>query len=178
MIPQLDLALIDTHSLGSICVMDISSYPVDWNSVSPTIQITPPGYETVSLVFTPSSLQVYKSSNLGIVCDWCDQVDLPDGIWNFKYSLYPAITYFVEKSIVKVDRLQAKFDEAYIMLDITQCDNQIKKIDKEFLSITQDYIDGAIAAGNKCVNKLFDTFYKKAAERINTFINNKSCVTH
>lgn len=178
MIPQLDLAILDTHSLGSICIMDLSKYPIGWNSVSPTIQITPPGYETISLAFTPSSLQVYKSSNLGIVCEWCDEVNLPDGIWNFKYSLYPAITYSVEKSFVKVDRLQAKFDEAYIMLDITECDNQIKKSDKEFLSITQDYIDGAIAAGNKCVDKLFNTFYTKATERINTFINNKSCVTH
>lgn len=178
MTAQLDLVLLDTHSLESVCVMDISKYPVGWNSVSPTIQITPPGYDTKSLVFTPSSLQVYKSSNLGIVCDWCNEVNLPDGIWNFKYSLYPATTYFIEKSFVKVDRLQAKFDEAYLMLDITECDNKIKKLDKEFLSITQDYIDGAIAAGNKCVNKLFNTYYNRATERINRFINNKSCVTH
>ena len=174
--PQLDIATLDTHSLNTICILDISKYPPSYNIVNPSLEITPPGFSPVTLAFTAGSLQIYKSSHLGIVCEWCDEQELPDGIWKFKYSIYPANKNYVEKTIVKVDRLQAKFDEVYTLLDITECNEKIKKSDKEFLSIIEDYIAGAIAAGNKCIHKRFTTYYTKATEMLNSYINNKSCV--
>jgi len=172
---KLDLVVLDTHSLKSLAIMDTSVYPVNFNKVNPSLEITVPGFNSVTLEFTPSSLQLYKSTNLGIACEWCDEVDLPDGIWKFKYTLYPATTYFIERNFVRVDRLQEKFDEAFMSLDITECDEKVKASDKAYLSIIEDYIQGAIAAGNKCMHKRFHTYYGKASEMLNKFINNKSC---
>ncbi len=177
MTPKLDLIIIDTHSTLSIALADTSSYPTGWINTNPTIQITPPGYELVTLPFTPTSMQVYKAINLGIVCNSCGDIELPDGIWKFKYSVYPANVNYVEKSFVRIDRLQEKLDELYLNLDISECDEKIKREDKEVLSIIQDYIEGAVSAGNKCVDKLFTVYYQKATQMINQFINKKSCVT-
>lgn len=175
MTPILDINILDTHSLSSIAVVDVSSYPPDWTNTNPSIQITPPGFTPITLAFTPSSIQIYKSSTLGIVCDWCDELELPDGLWKFKYSIYPSNSLYIEKTFPRVDRLQSKFDEAYISLDITECNERIKKEDKLFLSNIEDYIAGAIAAGNRCVEKAFLTYYSKATEMLNQFINRKSC---
>lgn len=174
--PTLDIALLDTHSLTSIAILDLSSYPANWVNTNPSIEITPPGFASVILDFTPSSLQVFKSTNLGVACAWCEESDLPDGIWTFKYSVYPSYKYYVEKTFVKVDRLQEKLDEAFLTLDISECDESIKKSDKVILSNVQDYLEMAVAAGNKCVFKLFNTYYNKASTLLNNFIKRKSCV--
>jgi len=173
--PKLDLALLDTHNLTNICVLDTSVYPSGFNKVNPSLEITAPGFSSVTLDFTPGSIQIYKSSNLGVVCEWCDEIELPDGIWKFKYTMYPATTYFIEKNMVRVDRLQQKFDEVYINLDITECDEKVKKADKDVLSIVDTYIQAAIAAGNKCIEKRFHTYYNKAYEILNKYINSKTC---
>lgn len=175
--PTLNIDFLDSHNPQSIILLDSSRYPVGWVKTNPSIQITPPGFDTVTLAFTPSSAQVYYSVDLGIVCAWCDNVSLPDGIWKFKYSVYPAISYFVEKSFVRIGNLQAKLDELYLTLDITECDQAIKKQDKLFLSNIQDYIEGAVAAGNNCVNNLFTTYYQLATKMINQYINSKACAT-
>lgn len=173
--PQLDLGILDTHSLDSIAIVDTSLYPPNWNIVSPTIEIIPPGYDVQTIVFTPSSLQLYKSSMLGITCEWCPNSDLPDGIWKIKYSIYPGYKYYVEKTIVRTDKLQAKLDRLYLQMDFTQCDEAIKREDRLTLDTVQFFINGAIAAGNQCVNKTFESLYKKAATMLDNYINNKSC---
>jgi len=176
--PILDLNILDTHSMQSIAILDASIYPTQWNIVSPTLEIIVPGYDVFTLEFTPSSLQVYKSSMIGVSCEWCPEQDLPDGIWRFKYSIYPAYKYYVEKTFVRVDKLQAKLDKAYLTLDFTQCDEQIKREDKLMLDSVQTFLNGAIAAGNQCVEATFKSLYKKANTMLDNYINNKSCARH
>lgn len=176
LVPQLNLELLETHSLYSMAIMDSSNYPVGFSPMSPSIQIFPPGNDSVTLDFTPNSIQLYKSDTLGITCEWCDLSPLPDGIYKLKYSLYPSYKYYVEKSFVRVDNLQAKLDKAYILLDFTQCDEAISREDRLFLDTIQTFIEGAIAAGNKCVEATFKSLYKKATTMLDNYINNKSCV--
>ncbi len=176
--PVLNIDILDTHSLRSIALVDTSTYPPSWNTVAPTLEVLAPGHDTFTTDFTPSSLQVFTSTTLGVSCEWCDTQDLPDGIWTFKYSIYPAYRYYVEKTFVRVDLLQAKLDKYYLLLDFTQCDEQIKREDKLTLDSIQTFINGAIAAGNKCVNATFNSLYKKANTMLDNYINNKSCVKH
>lgn len=176
--PELSFIILDTHSLESFAIADTSKYPVNWNTVSPTIQISVPGNDIVTLDFTPSSIQVYNSSTLGVTCEWCDLSKLPDGIYNIKYSIYPSYKYYIEKTIVRVDQLQAKLDEYYLTLDFTQCSSSVKREDRLALDTVQTFLNGAIAAGNKCDNGTFKSLYKKASTMLEQYINNKACARH
>jgi hypothetical protein len=53
-------------------------------------------------------------------------IPLPDGIYTLKYTVEPAYENFVVKSIMRVDRIQEKFDEAFMKLDMMECDRAIK----------------------------------------------------
>lgn len=172
---KLDFITLDTHSLLSIAIADTSKYDIDYVVVSPTIRITPPTFEPVSLAFVAKSIQIYDSTNLGISCEWCDKLTLPDGIWKVKYTNYPATDYSIEKSFIRVDRLQSKLDELFLRLDFMECSNSIKKSDLELIDRIQLYIDGAIASANNCDCTQAMNLYKQATELIKNF---KSCVNH
>lgn len=166
---NLDFITLDTHSLLSLAVADTSKYELGYIPVSPTIQITPPTFEPISLAFVPNSIQVYDSSNLGISCEWCDKVKLPDGIWTIKYTNYPSTSFSVEKSFIRVDNLQAKLDEIFLRLDFMQCNSRIKKEEEELITRIQIYIDGAIASANNCAIKQANNLYCQASDLIKNF---------
>lgn len=170
--PTLDLIFLDSHSAKHLVIGDSSNYS-NYTVSTPTIEITLPNTGTKSLTFVAGSIQLYDSNTLGITCGAeCDTVDLPDGIWTIKYSIYPAFRNYVQKTFLRVDQLLAKFDTAYVKLDFMNCDQQIKKQNKDFLFTIQEYISGAIAAANKCANKLAMQMYRKANEQLDNYINN------
>jgi hypothetical protein len=171
-IPTLDLLFLDSHSAKHLVIGDISTYG-SFTVSTPTIEITIPNAGTKVLEFVKGSIQIYNSNTLGITCgDECDAVDLPDGIWKVKYSVAPVYKYYVEKTFIRVEKLMAKFDSVYVKLDFMQCDDQIKKQDKDFLFAVQEYIAGAIAAANKCANKSAMQQYRRANEMLDNYINN------
>lgn len=172
---KLDFITLDTHSFLSLAIADTSKYVVGYTATSPTIQIIPPTFEPISLAFVAGSIQVYDSSNLGISCEWCDKVSLPDGIWTVKYTNYPSTDYSIEKSFIRVDNLQAKLDEIFLRLDFMQCDNKIKKTEQELIDRIQLYIDGAIASANNCAIKQANNLYCKASGLLKNF---NTCANH
>lgn len=174
--PTLDILIFDTHSPTTLAIGDASTYPTGFNVSTPTIEITVPSYPVISIAFAASSVQVYNSTSLGITSEGCDNTSLPDGLYKIKYSIYPAYLYFTEKTFLRTDRLWAKFDEVYLKLDIFQCDDAIKYQEKQQLDVIEDYINGAIAAANKCANKLAVELYTKANSLIDKFINNTCCL--
>jgi hypothetical protein len=175
--PSLDLIILDTHSSLTLAVGDVSVYPSTFSISTPTIEITVPSYPMISLPFVASSVQVYNSTTLGITTGTnCDNIALPDGLYSIKYSVYPAYLYYVEKTFLRVDKLMAKWDEAYLKLDLFQCDQAIKFQEQQTLDLIEDYISGAIAASNQCVNKLAVELYTKANSLLDKFINNSCCI--
>jgi len=176
--PNLNIGLLDTHSMQSFALLDLSAYPTGFTITSPTIQISIPGNPDVTLPFVPSNISVYDSKALAITCDWCELTNIPDGIYKVKYSVYPAYKYYVEKVFARIDNLQSKLDKAYLHMDFMECDNRIKREDRLLLDTIQTFIEGAISAGNNCAEKLFHSLYNKAYVLLDNFINNKSCVKH
>lgn len=171
--PILDLLLIDTHNSTSMGISDFSQYPSNFNIVSPSLEITAPGFAPVNISFEPNSINIYTSQNMGITCSGEQNVELPDGLYNVKYTISPAYKYFVERSFIRVDKLQEKFDTAFMKLDILQCDGPLRKQREEELSTINFYIQGSIAAANKCAGDLSIKLYKKADKMLNYFITNK-----
>ncbi len=146
--PQLDLMFPNTHSLYTIGVIDISQYPQNYSINYPAIEITAPGRNRIIKQISPSNLNIYNSSNLEITCGNEKLTELPDGLWEFKYSISPQVTNFVEKKFLKVDLLKKNLEEAFMKLDML-CEEP----DGAQIEVIQQIgfmIDGAIASANRC----------------------------
>ena len=177
---DLNILIVPTYNTYTLGVVDASVYPDDPPIVvSPTISITPPGFQTVLLPFVVNEFNVFNSTILGITDIGEPILPIPDGIYYLKYTIAPAYLNFVEKSIIKVDRLQERFDEAFMKLDMMECDKAIKTQSKVDLNTIYFFIQGSIAAANNCAtiesSKLYETAYKV----LNHFIaNNCGCSGH
>lgn len=176
--PHLDLLYMDTHSKYTMAIGDASSYPTGFTISTPTIEIVVPGYNSITLPFVAQSIQVYNAATLGLNCvdSNCTTFPLPDGIYNVKYSIYPAYTYYVQKTFIRVSALQEKLDEVYLKMELMECDRALEEQDRKLLDTIQAFIDGAIAAANNCANKLAMELYRKAQKMMENYTKNR-CFT-
>lgn len=172
-VPILDITILDSHNPKLLVVADSSFYPSGWQIVSATLQITVPGYAAKQIPFDAQNINIYNSNTLGITCDVdaCYLQDLPDGIYIFKYAIAPALSYNTTRNILRVDKLYEKFDEKFLNLEMFTCDGQLKRNQHLLLDEIEFYIQGAIAAGNRCANKLAIDLYKKATTLLSKLTN-------
>ncbi len=174
---KLDIIVIPTYNTWNLAVVDASTYPTNPPVVSnPTIKIEVPGFYTVMLPFNPGHTTVYNSTDLEITnCVGCE-VPLPDGVYHFTYTVNPAYeeSHTVKKTIMRVDRLQEKVDEAFMQLDIMECDGKIKAKDKKKLNDIYFLIQGAVAAANNCANVQSLKLYMQAQMMLDSF-NSGDC---
>lgn len=174
--PTLNLIILDTHSKYTLAVADASEYPVGFVISTPTLEITVPNYDPITIPFVEKTIQLYNSKSLELVCkedEDCDNIPLPDGIWKIKYSIYPAYKYYVVKTFIRVDYLQEKLDDVYMKMDLMQCDRELEIQDRKYLDTAQAFIEGAVAAANKCADKLAMNLYRKAERMIKDYLNHR-----
>lgn len=166
--PQLNIGLMNLNDSKLMGIIDLSVYPTNWNTVSPTIEITTPGYGTEFIPFSPSSLQVINSNHLGVSCDSeCLKV-LPDGIYTFRYSIYPSYKYYVDKTFLRVEQLYEKFDKMFLTLEL-DC-KEATSTQRKQLEEIELYIQGALAAASNCATKLASELYNKADRLLTSLI--------
>jgi hypothetical protein len=130
----------------------------------------------VFLPFNVNELNVFSSSNLGITPVGTNN-PLPDGIYYLEYiveTLPSYATETVQKTIMRVERLQEKFDEAFMKLDMMECDRAIKAQSKVELTTVSFFINGAMAAANNCATVEANKLYIQADKMLNNFIR-KNC---
>lgn len=172
---KLDILVIPTYNTKTLGIADASTYLTDPPVVtSPTIEITPPGFNMVSLPFIPQDFNVFSSSTLRITSPLDELLPLPDGIYFLKYSIAPASTNYVERSIMRVDKIQEKFDNVFMRLDMMECDGAIKTQAKVDLSSAYFFISGAIAAANNCAIVESNKLYAQASRMLDQLIR-KNC---
>jgi hypothetical protein len=172
---NLDIFVVPTFNTYLLGVADASTYPTTPPIVtSPTLTVTVPGFDPVSIPFSILSLNVLNSENLGITAVGADILPLPDGVYTLTYSIGPADEDFVTKTIMRVDKLQEKFDRAFMKLDMMECDAAIKKQQKVTLDSIYYFIQGSIAAANNCAVFEANKLYKQADNMLNSF-NNSNC---
>jgi hypothetical protein len=170
----LDFLVINTFSTKTLGIADISTY--DTNPpvvVAPTMEITIPGYPVpVSIPFIPLDFNVYNSITLGLNTFSGGTQPLPDGVYFLKYSVSPAYLNYTEKNIMRTERIQEKFDNAFMKLDMMECDLAIRKQAKVNLNSIYYMIQGSIAAANNCAIDTANTLYIQADTMLNNFISN------
>ena len=172
---NLDILTIPTYDVLYFAVMDISTYPSTPPVVAnPTLTVTAPGFNAVSIPFTPLTVNVLNSENLSITSVGGDHLPLPDGVYTLTYSVTPSDTNFVTKRVMRVDQLQEKFDKAFLRLDIMECDGAIKKQQKVVLDSIYYFIQGAIAAANNCAIAEANKLYAQANRMLENF-NSSNC---
>jgi len=169
---KLDILIIPTYNTTTLGIIDASTYPNDPPIVtSPTIEIDIPALGIIYLPFVVDEYNMFNSVTLGIT-EAGDFQDLPDGVYQFKYTITPAYINYVDKSFMRVDKLQEKFDNAFMKLDIMECDQAIKKQAKVELNTIYFYIQGSIAAANNCALDKASKLYIKADGMLDNFISN------
>jgi hypothetical protein len=155
---QLDLIVPPSYSVNLLAVTDASIYPDDPPLVSsPSIEIQVPTFGTKILPFVPLETNIFASDTLGITEAGCKQA-LPDGIYHLKYSVAPAYLNYVEKTIMRIDKLQEKFDSA------------LRTQSSVTLNTINFFIQGSLAAANNCAEKEALTLYNQASDMLDTFI--------
>jgi hypothetical protein len=169
---KLDILVVPTYNTLTLAVADASTYPTTPpNVTSPSIEINVPNFGIVNIPFVVNELNVFSSSNLGITPAGTND-PLPDGIYYLKYSVAPANVNFVEKTIMRTERIQEKFDEAFMKLDMMECDRAIKTQSKVELTTISFFINGAIAAANNCAAVEANKLYLQASKMLNNFMRN------
>ena len=170
----LDFLITPTYSTSTIAITDVSTYPNDPPEVdSPSLEVSIPGFDTTTIPFVPTEINVLNSTVLGITEE--GESPLPDGVYVFRYSVTPASVNFVEKTILRVEQLQEKFDAAFIKLDLANCNDKIKKQQKVSLDTINYFIQGAIAAANNCATNEAVQLYKKADKLLYNFTERGEC---
>ncbi len=174
---ELKILVLPTYNLETLAVMDISVYDtVPPVVVSPTLEIKVPGFTTVYLPFTIQTVNVFNSTDLGITTAG-NELPIPDGIYCFKYTVDPPLVNFVEKSIMRVEKLQERFDKAFMTLEMMECDRAIKAQAKLKLNTIYLFIQAAIAAANNCATIEAAKLYIQAEKKIDEFLaTNCGCI--
>ena len=170
----LDFLVINTYDTKTLGIADTSLYdsypPV---VVSPTMAITVPGFISPVLIpFVPDEFNVYNSVTLGL-STYPTLNPLPDGVYYMVYTVDPALTYRVEKNIMRTALIQEKFDGAFMKLDMMECDSAIRTQAKVVLSSINFMIQGSIAAANNCAIDTANKLYMQANRQLDYFIANK-----
>ncbi len=168
----LDILVLPTYNVMTLGIMDNSTYDIAEPVAAATIEITVPGFDTVSLPFNVENYNVYSSSTLGITEVGATSSPLPDGVYYLKYSIAPAYVTYLEKSIMRIEQIQEKFDMAFMKLDIMECDRAIKQQSKVDLNTIQFFIQSAVAAANNCAVDEANKLYISADKLLNSFIRN------
>jgi len=170
---KLDFLVIPTYNVQTLGIADASTYPATPPVSSPTIEIDVPGFGLVSLPFNINDFNIYTTASLGITSVGDPLLPLPDGVYYIKYSVAPAYQNFVQKTIMRVDQLQEKFDSAFMKLDMMECDAAIRKQQMVDLNSIYYFIQGSIAAANNCAVDTANKLYNQANKMLNQFIANK-----
>jgi hypothetical protein len=170
----LDFLVINTFNTTTLGIADTSVYDTDPPVVTaPTMEITIPGFTVpVSLPFVVNSFNVYNSITLGLSTITEGLQPLPDGIYFMRYSVTPAYINFVEKNIMRTEKIQEKFDNAFMKLDMMECDSAIRTQSKVNLNSIYYMIQGSIAAANNCAIDTANKLYIQADRQLNYFISN------
>lgn len=143
--PQLNILIPQSVDCKTLIVQDISIYPVGSVFSNGLLEVTVPGFDcpvvfdvtkNFSLVLSSSNLKISQSSGI-------NSVTLPDGIYDYKFSIDPNNTISVTKSEMRVCKLQAKLRTATRRLFAEKCNND--NLFRENLS-KLNYIENLINA--------------------------------
>lgn len=166
---KLNLVVLPTYNVKNLAIRDVSEYSSNISNLIIFIDI--PSYGLVDLPFVKSEVNVFTSSMLSISNIGVEE-PLPDGIYRIRLSVIDGTEIHVDKTFFRVDKLQEKFDNLFMKLDMMECNQSIKKQSKEQLNTIFFFIQGSIAAANNCAETEAMKLYKHANKLLSNMLSN------
>jgi len=169
-LPILSLQLQDQRDSSCIAIADSSTYAVLPDSTTLAMQITPPGYDTINVPFSPLMVNVYKCVDLGITCSDTGCTALPDGIYDVIYSVVTTnnVTASINQKFIKIDTIKCKYEHMFLKLNVEySCHDTTGHKFLEELKRAKLYIDGSVVACNNNNYVLSNDLYNKALYILN-----------
>jgi hypothetical protein len=171
----LDFEILETGNSKTLVFVDSSDYME--NPESPLLEVIMPGYTKYLLTNVDARVvNTFNSSTLGFnqVLNQHCLVDLPDGVWQFKYKICPYKYVYKAKKHLRITLLLKKLQELYNKVDISECAGKEDKDLQSSLVQIHILIEGAKAAvetdskkahkyyqlADKLVQRLLDKFCK------------------
>ena len=125
---QLFLKFPESTNEGLLQINDISIY----NSLIPvnctTLEITPPGYSTPTvLTGLPQNFNlILNACGIGLLAIGCDEICpvLPDGIYHFRFSVSPNNKVYVEYNMLRITSTLNQWYKTLCWINDTPCTPQ------------------------------------------------------
>ena len=179
MATTLNFLVINTYSTLTLGVADTSTYDSGPTGASmlvtfPTLPVpvkTMGGSSSIAIPFTANDYNVFNSATLQLT-PVGTTTSLPDGIYGLTYSIVTPSATPASKSIMRTDKIQEKFDNAFMKLDMMECDMAIKTQQKVTLSSIYFLIQGSIAAANNLATTQSYKLYQQADMMLDNFLKN------
>lgn len=143
---QLSFELINSYDCRKIILADTSIYV--GVPEQGTLQVLLPDREViVELPWTTGSVNILNSNSLKYtkVVDQEDLQDLPDGVYTIKISICPHENNWFEKDVYRICKLQCKYNQALLKLDLSKCESCFNEQKLEKLQTAWVYMQGVIA---------------------------------
>jgi hypothetical protein len=125
---QLYLDFPENVNPGILRIEDSSIYDSSIPVNCPTLEITPPGYTSPTvLTQMPQQFRFFLNAcNLGIVTTGCDSFapTVPDGIYNIRYSVSPNDKVYVEYKLLRIVGIMSKWYKVLCWINNTPCNPQ------------------------------------------------------
>lgn len=141
---------------GILLIQDTSTYDKLLQVTCPNLQITPPGY-SIPASINPLNSEFNLTMNactLGITpINSCAQFlpNLPDGIWNVRYSVSPNDYVWVDYIYMRTTKAMNRYIDLLCMLNMSAClpDTELQYILSQ-LDIIHNYIVSAKGTAEGC----------------------------
>lgn len=121
---QLSLEVPDSNNCKILRVIDTSKYIEDFTTTCEYLQVTAPGFlSPVQIEVDPGFNLILTACSLGLQTTECgdEQYNLPDGVYNIKYSISPNTEVVVEYNYLKVSQILNHYYRELASLEIHGC---------------------------------------------------------
>ena len=113
---MLDFSIIETGNTKAFIFLDNSDY--DSRPGNPLVEIKFPSVsEIYKSIIIPKTTNIITTKSLNYDCNI---IDLPDGLYHFKYSIEPNNYLFICKNIVRFAKTKCKIKNLLLSETITQ----------------------------------------------------------
>lgn len=168
----LDFEIIETGNLKTLVFIDSSQYMQ--NPEKPLLEIILPGMNKYLLVnIQPRKVNTFNSNTLNLtptIINNCDLIDLPDGVYSFKYKICPYKYINRVKYFLRVTNLLSRLNTVLDTFEFSDC--TIEADDKTQREIVNIYIliESAKASAELGNKERASNKYKLADKKVNCLL--------
>lgn len=173
----LDFEILETGNTKTFLFIDSSSYMTE--PENPLLEIVMPGFTKYFLANVEAKkVNTFNSGTIGLnfALSQQDLINLPDGVWYFRYKICPYDKVFKCKYHMRVSKLNEKISLLNSKIDLADCDV------KDDIHLQKDlyYIYSLIEGAKSVVNidpKKAQSYYQTADKLVDKLLNKfcKNC---